>query len=336
MLALVLIDRGCSASAREYYPTYDKESLMKRQISPTLVFAFGFLLTGIQPLMAQSVRGAIFTTLADGSAVNANQYDSKCAVYLDGGPGPNAPAHAAGLPDGDYYFQVTDPSGKQLLSTDAVSNRRFTVTNGVIVAYTGVGGPVHPKGIDRDHPELGAITIRVANATCPADYLDTPNNGGAYKVWAPVGNFAGNPANVDNNDCGNGCFHGFTPSKSKTDNFKSKTGTITFCLTVRKQFQQLDKTFTAGVHWQINVTDPLGIINTYFTDTAGQLQICGLEEGTYTVTEPLPPGVSVVGLIVNGVTLPTDSVYSFTWTAGKPAPVILFQNQNQNPTPPPA
>lgn len=34
----------------------------------------------------------------------------------------------------------------------------------------------------------------------------------------------------------------------------------------------------------------------------------------------------VVGLIVNDVSLPPDLVYAFTWTAGKPAPVIVFQN----------
>src|SRR4051794_38332438 len=94
--------------------------------------------------VAAAPRGAIFTTFGDGSAVNANHFDSKCAVHLDGGPGPHAPAHAAGLDDGDYFFQVTDPSGKTLLSTDPVSNRRFHVTGGVIVAYTGVGGFVHP------------------------------------------------------------------------------------------------------------------------------------------------------------------------------------------------
>src|SRR5262245_6717563 len=129
------------------------------------------VLTCVAPVEA-GPSGAIFTTVGDGSRVNANHFESKCAVHLDGGPGPNAPAHAAGLPDGEYYFQVTDPSGKNLLSTDVVSNRRFRVTNGVIVAYTGVGGLVHPTGVDRDHSELGAIVIRLANASCPADFLD--------------------------------------------------------------------------------------------------------------------------------------------------------------------
>src|SRR5437899_3139516 len=67
---------------------------------------------------AAQISGAIFTTLSDGSEVNANIYSSKLEVYLDGGPGPGAPAQAASLPDGTYVFQVTDPSGKTLLSTD--------------------------------------------------------------------------------------------------------------------------------------------------------------------------------------------------------------------------
>jgi hypothetical protein len=302
---------------------------MKSHLSVAVALALSLVVVGGPWAMAQGgpVTGAIFTTLADGSAVNLNHFDSKCAVYLDGGPGPNAPARAAGLPDGDYYFQVTDPSGRQLLSTDVVSNRRFKVTKGVIVAYTGIGGPIHPTGIDLDHPELGAITIRLANASCPSDYLDSPNNGGAYKVWAtPVGDFVGDSAKVDN-DCGNGCFHGFLPAKSKTDNFKARAGTATFCLTVQKQILEADGTLSPGGNWQIRVTDPLGVLNTYFTDEAGQATVCGLTEGAYTVTEILPEGWEVVNLIVSGVTLPVDSIYAFTWTPGKPTPVILFRNR---------
>jgi hypothetical protein len=100
--------------------------------------------------------------------------------FLDGGPGPHAPAYAAGLPDGDYYFQVTDPSGRTLLSTDPVSNRRFTVSGGVITAYIGIGGPAHATYANLNDP--GAVTIALANSSCPADFLVSPNNGGAYKV----------------------------------------------------------------------------------------------------------------------------------------------------------
>ena len=84
--------------------------------------------------LAAGPTGAIFTTTPDGSIVNENvRYDSKLEVYLDGGPGPNAPQTAAGLDDGWYVFQVTDPSGKYLLSMDPSKCRVVEVEDGVIV-----------------------------------------------------------------------------------------------------------------------------------------------------------------------------------------------------------
>jgi hypothetical protein len=274
--------------------------------------------------------GAIFTTDAAGTIVNANvQYNSKCEVYLDGGPGPNAPSHAAGLPAGDYYFQVTDPNGQTLLSTDPVSNRRFTVSSaGVISAYTGTGGPAHPTGVDRDHPELGAITISLANASCPVDFIDSPNNGGVYKVWATrVSDFSGDPTKVDN-ACSNGCFHGFLPSKSKTDDFKARPTLTTFCVTLVKQWVD-GGTISAGVNFPLQLTDPLGVTNTYFTDgTTGQARVCDLSPGTYTAFENTSAEYNLIGLVVNGVHLSSDnSPYGFSWRSGRPEPVIVFQNQ---------
>src|SRR5260370_33972860 len=52
---------------------------------------------------APPLPGAIFTTNVNGTRVNQNQFAAKCAVYLSGGPGPNAPPTAAELPTGDYY-----------------------------------------------------------------------------------------------------------------------------------------------------------------------------------------------------------------------------------------
>lgn len=236
--------------------------------------------------------GAIFTTNANGTRVNQNIYPDKCAVYLDGGPGPEAPAGAAGLPEGDYYFQVTDPSGKVLLSTDPVSNRRFHVSaDGVIVAYTGVGGPAHPTGVDTDHAGLGAITIQLANLTCPTDFLDTPNPGGVYKAWVtPVDDFVGDPTQVDNS-CGRGCFHGFVPSASKTDNFKVG-GQPLPCLTVRKFIDangngkfDFGEELRAG--WPILIFDPLGaqINGILFTTTKKDCTVFQLVAGTYRVVE---------------------------------------------------
>lgn len=55
---------------------------------------------------APPLPGAIFTTDITGAVVNQNQYSTKCGptgVCLNGGPGPNAPATAAGLPDVPHF-----------------------------------------------------------------------------------------------------------------------------------------------------------------------------------------------------------------------------------------
>jgi hypothetical protein len=150
------------------------------------------------------LSGAIFTTDATGVPVNLNLYAAKEDVYLNGGPGINAPDGAAGLPAGTYSFQVTDPSGKTLLSTDAPECRQFTVNDsGVIGAVVAVGGCEHATGADG---EDGGATVQLL------PYADTPNNGGVYKVWVSP------TALLDCSAPGNK--HCFVPRYSKTDNFK--------------------------------------------------------------------------------------------------------------------
>ncbi len=159
---------------------------------------------------APPMPGAIFTTTEDGTIVNENtRYGSKQDVYLDGGPGPNAPPNAAGLPEGDYYFQVTDPSGKVLLSSDEISCRQFHVNgNGVIDEVLGESSCKHKQGNDVDH---NAKTVQLY------PYDDTPNRGGEYKVWATMVKDY-DEKNGDNYSPGN--VYGFIDSKSKTDNYK--------------------------------------------------------------------------------------------------------------------
>ena len=152
---------------------------------------------------------AVFTTTSDGTAVNANIYGAKGDVYLDGGPGNHAPAHAAALDPGDYYFQVTDPPGKVLLSSDDVSCRQFTVGAQGFITAVGGGACAHATASDADHGAEGAITVQLM----PFD--DTPNNGGEYKAWVIA---------VDKYDAGAKHDFGFVHRYSKTDNFKVRAG----------------------------------------------------------------------------------------------------------------
>ena len=159
------------------------------------------------------VSGAIFTTDVTGVPVNLNHYDSKPDVYLNGGPGINAPDSAAGLPAGTYSFQVTNPNGKVLLSEDDVACRQFTVdASGVIQAV--LAGPTCTTGAHVTGADLedDGITVQLF------PFADTPNPGGVYKVWVTP--------TADLNCSGHGNRNCFVPRFSKTDNFKVKADAI--------------------------------------------------------------------------------------------------------------
>jgi hypothetical protein len=245
-------------------------------------------------LRAHAPSGAIFTTLADGSEVNVNQYPAKEDVYLDGGPGIGAPATAAGLDDGTYVFQVTDPSGKVLLSSDPARCRRFTVSGGLI---TGVVADAcqHVTGFDVDH---GAVTVQLM------PYNDTPNPGGVYKAWVVrVEDFVAGCAELGQNDglnvvdCGRaaGNSHGFIPAHSKTDNFKVKKVPIreidTFFINVNTGEHLSD----LAVTW----IDPLGASNvkwSYFVSFWNVIEahVEGVEDGNHGIVIDNQPGCNVL------------------------------------------
>jgi hypothetical protein len=158
------------------------------------MLSVALLAPGAAATLAQDAfTGAIWTSLADGATVNANVYQHKNDVFLNGGPQNCGTGN--GLPDGDYYFQVTDPSGATLLSSDAISARQVRVTNGVIV---GNGNGTHSEG---SASCSGGLPVRLA----PFD--TTPNSGAEYSV--DMG------AKADVEDC-----PGFAPD-SRTLNFLS-------------------------------------------------------------------------------------------------------------------
>jgi hypothetical protein len=280
---------------------------MRTRISVALVAAIGLVVAATTtPSGANPLSGAIFTTVADGSEVNFNQYAAKEDVYLDGGPGPQAPQGAAGLPDGTYVFQVTDPSGKTLLSMDKAACRRFTVAGGIITGVlAGDGCTTHVTGADIDH---GAVTVQLM------PYLDTPNNGGVYKVWAePLSDFTENCAalgvahGLDAVDCGarQGNRHGFIGSDSKTDNFKVKNVPI---IEIDTRF------FRNGIAvdgLRITWTDTNGASNGKWSYYAPSLNVFheahveGPEPGTHVITIANQTGCNVGDVTRAGVRVGT-------------------------------
>ena len=148
--------------------------------------------------------GAIFTTDNDCSGVDLNIYGAKADVYLDGGP---AHPGAASLPDGNYYVQVTDPSGACVLGTSigTADEQPFKVSNNgktipcIQLCAVLTNGPA-------------ACAANGVDANC--GYNDTTNPGGEYKVWVS------SVATFDNNS-------------TKTDNFKVKANPpppVTLCV----------------------------------------------------------------------------------------------------------
>jgi hypothetical protein len=188
-----------------------------------------FVLTGAiadDYTLGSPVHGAIFTTTPDGGVVNGNtKYTRKIEVYLDGGP-RNPNSQAAGLPDGLYVFQITDPPGKLLLSQDPARCRVVKVAGGVIAGTVAVGSipGQDPAAADvwggtgstrnnpchvEDSPEgaAGATGQHDTNDDMEAGggttvqmmpFFDTPNNGGVYKAWiTPLKSYVNKGGNLN-------------------------------------------------------------------------------------------------------------------------------------------
>lgn len=264
----------------------------------TIVLAAGFT---AGPAAAAAINGAIFTTTVDGQVVNGNNYDAKEDVYLNGGP-TKAPCSAGKIETGNYYFQVTSPSGDTLLSSDAITDRGFSTANGVIFGYTGPHG--HSVG------PCGSDTVQLI------PYDDTPNPGGVYKVWVT--------RQTDYNPSSTTGSFGFVPGNTKTDNFRIKPHVVSEYGTINV-YKFYDK--NANGMWD---GDEIPLPNWFMTlsppgsgkltDVDGLARYENLTPDTYSALEGLGGGTWVQsGSVVDGVPTQTlqNPITGLVLTAGE-------------------
>jgi hypothetical protein len=270
------------------------------------------------------LTGAVWTTLPDGTAVDHNVYAAKEDVYLNAGP--TTQSSGAWVPDGDYYFMVTDPPGKKLLSQDAVGLRMVKIRNGMVV-QPGIPGdtPIPPYTNHKwanDAARPGNITIQLM------PYADSKN--GEYKMWVTrVEDYQpGNPASK----------FGFLPSDSKTDNFRVRRARL---LIFGYKFADLDgdgtwdqgepplpnweiqlymKVKNAWVYQDSSFTAGDGSYGFQITQ-AGQYRIIEVLQATWTQTKPLNPNIYEL------------TITKAMLTAGTPLGPYNFGN-TQGPRPP--
>ena len=154
----------------------------------TIVALTGFFLSIGSVRADAPVTGAIFTTDETCTDVNVNIYDHKSDVYIDGGP--EHPG-SAGLPDGSYCVQVTDPSGQTILGRSDPGV--VTVVGGEFIACY----------------QLSSTVKSASSGFTQYGYDDTPNEGGEYKVWVSMDcTFPNNLSKTDNFQVENECERG--------------------------------------------------------------------------------------------------------------------------------
>ena len=225
---------------------------------------------------AASSIGIVAVVDSSGAPADGNVFPSRDQVYLTGGPlDPSCSIGA--LPDGAWFYQVTDASGDTLLSG---APRALEVSGGVIVSAEGA-----TSGTDACGSEIVALS--------PFDRA--PHGSGNYRVWlTPAADLQ------TGSSCGAGCYFGFLPVFSITQTFAVREDSrcrTTHCLSVivfsdenGNGLRDSGEPGLAGV--VISATDGHGISATAVSGPDGTWSICGLPETQYTVSETVPAGYS--------------------------------------------
>ncbi len=186
----------------------------------------------------QQLSGAIFTSELDASvfgtdystypamtapanctAVNANLYEDKRAVYLGGGPGNGQNNN---LPDGDYFVKVTEPSSGTGETDLGTSVGTPTPQPAVVVG-----------GLFQYCYQVWSLVRQ--NAAADPGFADTANAGGQYKVYISTES-------------------DFPNDESKTDSFKVDTAAPPVPQSPLTIAKTVDPSWTRAFDWSLTKT----------------------------------------------------------------------------------
>ena len=165
------------------------------------------LSTSLFVTLAASFGGAVYTTDSAGAAVNENIFNGAGSVYINGGPNNS---NSSGLPANQvFYFEVTDPSGRTLLSKDVAACRQVqTDGNGRISGVVNDSACPTPHAVGTTDAANGGVPVKLA------PFEQTPNSGGEYKVTLVRKKAPGVSVEDD------GKHLDYPKAATKTDNFK--------------------------------------------------------------------------------------------------------------------
>jgi hypothetical protein len=265
------------------------------------ITAVGFMFCSFVTLAQLS--GNVTTVNESGTAQTV--FASKDEVFFTAGPTATPCAFSQFANDAQYYFQVTDLSGTDLLSTDPLAERIVTVRDGVLFSYDGHTHETNTvERIDEQTGETVLVGPCGALSVGLAPFADAGDRDAAYLLWLmPVSHFTGDPSQVDP-ACGAGCFHGFLPEFSRTHAFRVEDKRFcedSFCVSgVKFEDRNGDGLRDSGepglpgvvIHVE---TEEANFLNG-LTSPDGTFQICGLSHGgTFRVTEEVPFGYRQTG-----------------------------------------
>jgi serine-aspartate repeat-containing protein C/D/E len=274
---------------------------MNRVRFTVTAIGLGFLFCS--PSAQAQVFGAITTTTESGAAQTV--FADKSDVFFTAGPTATPCAATQFVPDGQYYFQVTDLAGTQLLSSDAASERLVTVHNGVLATYDGHTHDTDLGGISEDASNSEEAEVAPVRGPCGAlsvglaPFRDAGSREASYLLWlTPLARFSGDPSQIDP-VCGDGCFHGFRPEFSLTSAFRVEDKRFcedSFCVSGVK-FEDRDgngvrdsgEPGLPGI--EIRADAETGVRLRSLTGSDGAFQLCGLTHGgEFRITEAVPFG----------------------------------------------